>query len=332
MSTHTSSTNSDWRARAAANLLAARKRHGRIGSKKSRSGCVNCKSRHIKCDERRPACEKCMCSHRICVYPNDTIALYASSDDRSSSSTSTGPHPTLGCQLFQSPCLEHDSRTFHYFLSCAAPRIAGPLDEDFWCGKVLVIAHSEPVIRDGLLALSVLYEHPQFMKSFLITPSGGDYTTPQDHPNLTSRAGGHIDMQYARALRYYNRSMSMLRDEATSGRTSPTIALLSCVIFIAVELIRDNVFAALALLNRGARLVRQLSICPSGTDEGLFTSIKLVMSRLGVLAAVYGHTTPLELLRDTNRASPSCNFADMADARAALTTLTLIYMPFTIAS
>jgi hypothetical protein len=113
------------------------------------------------------------------------------------------------------------------------------LDKDIWCGKVLVLAQTEPVIRDGLLALSILYQHLQFMKSLLITVSGGEYATSQDHINLTIRVGGQTDVHHAQALPH-NRSMRMLREEATSNTSSQTLALLSCVMFIAIELIKDS--------------------------------------------------------------------------------------------
>jgi hypothetical protein len=36
---------------------------------KSRKGCTECKSRHIRCDERRPLCANCEVAERTCVFP-----------------------------------------------------------------------------------------------------------------------------------------------------------------------------------------------------------------------------------------------------------------------
>ncbi|KFZ00013.1 hypothetical protein V500_01204 [Pseudogymnoascus sp. VKM F-4518 (FW-2643)] len=36
--------------------------------KKSKSGCQECKRRHMKCDERRPSCVNCTTSERTCTY------------------------------------------------------------------------------------------------------------------------------------------------------------------------------------------------------------------------------------------------------------------------
>lgn len=48
---------------------------------KSRSGCLTCKKRRIKCDEARPACTRCTVSNRTCEYQTP-----ASSDTDSTSS------------------------------------------------------------------------------------------------------------------------------------------------------------------------------------------------------------------------------------------------------
>ncbi|XEV01131.1 hypothetical protein FSHL1_006418 [Fusarium sambucinum] len=38
--------------------------------KKSRLGCLECKRRHIKCDERQPTCGNCIVSERRCSFPS----------------------------------------------------------------------------------------------------------------------------------------------------------------------------------------------------------------------------------------------------------------------
>ncbi|KAK4237554.1 hypothetical protein C8A03DRAFT_15915 [Achaetomium macrosporum] len=41
----------------------------RRSHKKSRAGCLECKRRHVKCDEQRPKCRICTLSERDCSYP-----------------------------------------------------------------------------------------------------------------------------------------------------------------------------------------------------------------------------------------------------------------------
>ncbi|KAH6989575.1 hypothetical protein BKA56DRAFT_576067 [Ilyonectria sp. MPI-CAGE-AT-0026] len=41
----------------------------RRAHRKSRKGCLECKRRHIKCDETRPRCNNCLVSERACSFP-----------------------------------------------------------------------------------------------------------------------------------------------------------------------------------------------------------------------------------------------------------------------
>ncbi|KAK2593403.1 hypothetical protein QQS21_008891 [Conoideocrella luteorostrata] len=41
----------------------------RRSHRKSRNGCAECKRRHIRCDEQRPACANCAIAERTCVFP-----------------------------------------------------------------------------------------------------------------------------------------------------------------------------------------------------------------------------------------------------------------------
>ena len=52
------------RRRAETNDAQVRRTH-----RKSRNGCLECKRRHIKCDEARPACSNCSISDRTCSFP-----------------------------------------------------------------------------------------------------------------------------------------------------------------------------------------------------------------------------------------------------------------------
>ena len=131
-----------WQATAAANLLEARKKNGRLGSKKSRLGCLTCKVRRVKCDQAKPRCERCRSTGRRCDgYPE------------ASPKATKNANSLIGTQLSQSLGLrEGDRRTFDFFLTWAAPRLAGSLDKDFWCRHVLQLAQAEPLVLDSLLA------------------------------------------------------------------------------------------------------------------------------------------------------------------------------------
>ncbi|CAK7232751.1 hypothetical protein SEUCBS140593_008370 [Sporothrix eucalyptigena] len=46
----------------------------RRGHRKSRNGCIECKRRHMKCDESRPKCANCTTVHRQCQYADSQVS------------------------------------------------------------------------------------------------------------------------------------------------------------------------------------------------------------------------------------------------------------------
>ena len=223
-----------WQVAAAANLAEARKRNGRIGSKKSRAGCITCKTRRVKCDESQPACKRCTSTGRQCDgYPTSVAKKQAN-----------GPADLL--QLSQMLGLtEKDRRTFDYFLSSSASKLAGCLDSNFWCGQVMQLAHAEPFVMDAILAISTLYEHPQYLQKFSVdreddnerTPDSGivlpndrqlpsQQVTGEVEPGFSVLAGQSstpkretgepfgnltLDEPHRDALKYYNRALQAFR-------------------------------------------------------------------------------------------------------------------------
>ncbi|KAF2169197.1 hypothetical protein M409DRAFT_20420 [Zasmidium cellare ATCC 36951] len=307
-----------WQAAAAANILEARKRNGRIASKKSRSGCTTCKSRRIKCDETHPECRNCINGGRTCGgYMNRASPITISKTSRS----------LIGQRLSQTLGLqENERRTFDYFLSWTAPRMAGALDKDFWCGQVLQVAQSEPIVLDALLAISILYEHPQFMKSFYPPGDPEISTDPKfqngvvniAHPAFSKPP---IDEFHVTALMHYNRAISRFKERMDEGTATPLLALLTCTLFICTEVIRDHVFGALGLFTQGIKLLSQYE--PNGdTDTALFLNLRLMFARFGLQTALFGHSGRVEVPADLTDVNTEEGFSDILHARTSLYALT----------
>lgn len=118
------------------------------------------------------------------------------------------------------------------------------------------------MVLDSLLAISTLYEHPQYMHSF---------RTTRDLSGSPSRGREKIDMRtldriavppkvdenHMNALRAYNRAIETFRRRMNDGNATPLLVLLSCVLFICIEVIRDNVFAAITLYTNGFNMIKQ---------------------------------------------------------------------------
>ncbi|KAF7516418.1 hypothetical protein G7054_g14160 [Neopestalotiopsis clavispora] len=114
----------------------------RKGSRKVRTGCLTCKLRKVKCDEGKPACDRCTSTGRKCdgyaAEPQPGLTWYRPSN------------------LFQSIDKPIEGRALQLFCDTAAPSLAGPLDSYFWTHLVLQFSNFEPAT----------HQYPQHLQRF----------------------------------------------------------------------------------------------------------------------------------------------------------------------
>jgi len=295
---------------------------------------MTCKSRRVKCDQTHPYCNRCTKSGRSCggytVLSEVTGSKGKNCGEHAALSKATAydvAQMSFSTSVSQLPWLRNgDVRTFDFFLSWTAPRLAGSLDKEFWCGHVLRIAQAEPLILDSLLAISTLYEHPQYLESFsqdtepIEQPIGDGMKTPALQTGHSSEAvRPKLDPNHAKALVAYNRAIEAMRRAMTCGTATPLLALLSCTLFFCIEVIRDDVFAALALFSKGSELLKQFADTEfAGQEQGLVNTIKLMFARIGVLAAAFGHPNTMEQPALCVADGKHKEFANLEDARTSL--------------
>lgn len=99
----------------------------RLGNKKSRKGCVRCKSRRVKCDEARPACGWCVSHGFRCEYPTQfRINSNQAPASRSSQSRSEALSGSPRTPQATTPAIDEATRPqlelalFHYYASTVA--------------------------------------------------------------------------------------------------------------------------------------------------------------------------------------------------------------------
>ena len=109
----------------------------RRSAPKVRSGCKNCKKRHIKCDERKPSCGRCLKSGLTCQGYHL-------------------PQPLL----FDYEASVTERRRFQFFLDYTVPSIEVGNDPDrqFWTQTILQASHTAKYIRHALLAIQAYHE------------------------------------------------------------------------------------------------------------------------------------------------------------------------------
>ncbi|KID99250.1 C6 zinc finger domain protein, partial [Metarhizium majus ARSEF 297] len=124
----------------------------RKGVPKVRTGCLTCKKRKVKCDETRPACNRCTSTGRTCDGYMPPPPGCMSWDRLLSAPVPASP----------SPCPEADDlelRGLAFYQQIVAPALCGPLDSSFWTKLVAQMVHAEPATRHAVLAISWLYEN-----------------------------------------------------------------------------------------------------------------------------------------------------------------------------
>lgn len=89
--------------------------------------------------------------------------------------------------------------------------------DNFWGQTVLQLSHDYPFVMDCIVVLSTLYEHPQYLKTF-------QRGTPLGPPPL--------DKYHAQALTRFNRALFNFKLTVENGKATPSLALLSCLLFV----------------------------------------------------------------------------------------------------
>ncbi|KAI4744479.1 hypothetical protein E4T50_05163 [Aureobasidium sp. EXF-12298] len=124
--------------------------------RKSRSGCVHCKKRHIKpsvkCDEGRPNCANCQRAGVVCTY--DQLKVPTSPAHTESASPAGSTASTLvyeQCPTFDMLDL---SLMHHYSISTSLGLFPGHGAREIWQEMVPHQAQSNPLLMHGILALA----------------------------------------------------------------------------------------------------------------------------------------------------------------------------------
>ncbi|KAK4157104.1 hypothetical protein C8A00DRAFT_40470 [Chaetomidium leptoderma] len=157
---------------------------------------------------------------------------------------SAAPIPGSGAGAPQAPpalfydwASSDERRAFHFFQHITAPCLSGDLDGAFWRVLVLQICQSEPAVRHAVLAVSSLHE-------------GMVQSTLTSYLNTEG--------QNAFALYQYNRAIACLLDQMRTVDARPLVPLLTCVLFVCIELMQSKDRESLLHLEQGRQILSQL--------------------------------------------------------------------------
>lgn len=136
--------------------------------------------------------------------------------------------------IASSTASELERRSFEFYRYQTASALAHTLESSFWTDFVLRVSHSEPAIRHALVAIGALYEG-------LVPVQAGRLPSSDTHLKV--------------ALSSYNKAIKCMTTENQLDRSNLT-ALLTCILFVCIELLQDNIAEALMLVQQGCGILK----------------------------------------------------------------------------
>ncbi|KAK1987715.1 hypothetical protein LZ30DRAFT_579450 [Colletotrichum cereale] len=234
----------------------------RHGIARVKTGCATCKARRVKCDEGRPSCSRCFSAGRKCDgYSSPPSRTYSWAQPIRSRPQlmSTAATPNVDGSAAA-------GRAMRFYCSVAAPALTGSLSETFWTTLVVQVSNQEPVAGHAVLALASLYE--------------------------TFAKGVRKSAPFA--VWHYNKAIRLLR-----STRDPALVLFVCVLFICIELLRNNPQDAIAHCRHGINILNEIQI------ESDFLRYHVVPAMHQLSLAPYYFDTDPKTFPTINRPPPS---------------------------
>jgi len=118
------------------------------------------------------------------------------------------------------------------------------------------------------------------------------------------------DRTHQQALTWYNRSLSKLRTSVERGTANNVVALISCILYICIELLQDNVTEVLQLYHRGVGII---SNCNAPLLE---ECIAPLFYHFSAIAMVTDYISPENAIKPVSKAPD--HFSNLEEAEVVL--------------
>lgn len=195
-----------------------------------------------------------------------------------------------------------ERRAFEFYFHQAGPALSGNIDLDFWRGSVLQICRLEPSVWDAIISLSALYERPPIHETSSFRLINGPAAVENPF--------------HQEALVWYSRSLAALQQRISQGVADLAVSLISCILFITIELLQGNRKAALALYSQGMQLLASSLDTVNhraSVDRGFLTAaVKPIFRRLGTWVLINSDTVDYHGGFDLDVVSVQSNSIDEA--------------------
>ncbi|PKS08172.1 hypothetical protein jhhlp_005448 [Lomentospora prolificans] len=238
----------------------------RVSLQKVRTGCITCKKRHVKCDERKPHCNNCLRTRGQCegyevpqrkkkTGAPAQICWDSRQHARSVSSSVVSSPRVLKMEPNPSPVNFRDATSVRYFDEFVnlvqGPWIAAASNGEWWRVMLPQLARNSSSLLHaaiGIGALSTWHKEADRGSMRLLT----------DAPVVPD---AEKDTHYLQAISHYCQSLRLQSQEA-----SMTDAVFLSVMLVCFEALRGSRKTALAHINHGLALL--LTLVMDGDTDG----------------------------------------------------------------
>jgi hypothetical protein len=232
---------------------------------------IEARIRRVKCDELKPACLRCTSTGRKC----DGYIEPPPRKKRESTYSVAPMFLSLYSPSFDVLEDVNERRGYHYFRSRVVQDISGCFELEFWDNLVLQVSHAEPTVRHALLALSSLYEAYEYNRC-----------NEMDQTELTGNQTGTLP---SFALEQYTKAVGLLAGDLSIHQPSFQAILMSCLIFVWIEFVQNNLDTALRHLQSGLQILEDLQ--QSSGLSHVDASLPRLFRRLHSQARFHGSPT-----------------------------------------
>ncbi|KAJ5832916.1 hypothetical protein N7474_001227 [Penicillium riverlandense] len=265
---------------------------------KKRHGCMTCKARHVRCDEQKPACGQCTRTGRKCDGYNVNVSqrqlrqnvLDAYQRQRSTCNSDSRMILPLGSAK--------EREYISLFSTRTSRAMMGFFSSKFWDYLLPQLSHYEPVVRHAVAAVGAA--HQQFRG---LVP-----------PGYTERF----------VLQQYNKSIRLLLEDLSAPRsTNLDLTLITCGLFVCLELLRGDYNRALDHIEAGLNILARpepVTTSHSGDSQIVYNELLEMFSRLNIELGSFSRAYKvLPSFSDPNTIKIPTKFIDIRDARRSLT-------------
>ncbi|KAL1893486.1 hypothetical protein Sste5346_006314 [Sporothrix stenoceras] len=239
--------------------------HPRAPRRKVKTGCATCRTRKVKCDEGRPACQKCVVTGLTCDGYASPFRVWVSEPRQGVAKTPISAVPEPVVTSSDGTSSEITPADIAQLQRCFSSKTLFPtvtLDCDDEARQILQASQTDPAVRHAVSSLRALRADLEAAAS----PSEGQMSlTHLSHAAASYAAATGTTPSRDYGLQQYCIALSGLASSlstigvALPGTPPPTIrsALLCCQVFISIEQVRGN-FAAMALhIAQGLRILSE---------------------------------------------------------------------------